>query len=687
MATLAEAQALVVKHYQAGDFRQAEMVCRQILQAQPSNTDTLHMLGVIALAAGRPDVSEQYIRQSLAIVPTNALYHCNLGMTLIVMDKLDGAYAAYERAAQLDPQSAAAHAGLASVLRLRGDIAQAQSHLTTALRINPNLADSWMLQGHLFQMQGRLEEAATHFRHAIRLDPRHNQAINNLACTLQLLGRKSEALETYRQALALAPHSPEAHSNIAVVLQEQGKLDEAETHLRNAIRLRPKMINAMDNLGGVMQSQGRLSEALACFREVQALAPQNSSAASNLLLCMNYVPTSDPAPLVAEHVRWGQRFGQAANPGPAPDHDRTPNRRLRVGYVSPDLRDHAIAYFLEPLLKHHHRDQVEIFCYAEVSAPDAVTERLKQLASGWRSSVGLGDAAMADLIRSDKIDILVDLAGHTSGHRLKVFAHKPAPVQATWLGYPNTTGVAAIDYRLTDAIADPPGEASGYTEELFRLPRAFCCFRSPSGVPEVSALPAERTGFITFGSLHTLPRLNQQVLETWCAILRALPTARLLILRHTLSGNVRNQLQQFFTSQGIAADRVDLLSRMQNPGGFLSAYHRIDISLDTFPWSGHTTSCQSLWMGVPVITLRGNRFAGRMVSSVLHHIGLPHLIAETREHYVELAVKLAADIPSLARLRAGLRQQMAASALCDGDGFARDVEDAYRQMWVRWCGR
>ena len=254
-------------------------------------------------------------------------------------------------------------------------------------------------------------------------------------------------------------------------------------------------------------------------------------------------------------------------------------------------------------------------------------------------------------------------------------------MQVTYLGYPNTTGLKTIGYRLTDAIADPPGEPPAHTEELFRLPRAFCCYVPSASDPPVGPLPAEKSGFVTFGSLHTLPRLNRGVLDTWCEVLRAMPSARLLVFRHTLRGKVRDELFRYLTSQGIAGDRIDLRHAVRGPGGYAGVWHDVDILLDTFPWSGHTTACQSLWMGVPAITLRGDRFAGRMVASVLHHIGLPNLIAETREQYVELALKLAGDIPALARLRAGLRQQMSRSTLCDAAGFTRDLELSYRQMW------
>jgi predicted O-linked N-acetylglucosamine transferase (SPINDLY family) len=290
------------------------------------------------------------------------------------------------------------------------------------------------------------------------------------------------------------------------------------------------------------------------------------------------------------------------------------------------------------------------------------------------------------MIRADGIDILVDLAGHTAKSRVRVFAHKPAPVQVTYLGYPSTTGLTTVDYRLTDAIADPPGEESTYTEDLFRLPAGFCCFTPPPAAPDPNALPAPKVGYVTFASLHALHRLNPAVLDLWCSLLRALPAAHLLVFRHTLQGQTKENLRRQLTDRGIEPNRIDLRQGPAKDGGrYLDVYHDVDIALDTFPWSGHTTSCEALWMGVPVITLRGKRHAGRMVSSVLTQLGLQDLIAETPEQYLEIAVKLANDLDHLATLRTGLRERMKNSPLCDCKGFTRSLEVAYRQMWRKWC--
>jgi predicted O-linked N-acetylglucosamine transferase (SPINDLY family) len=318
-----------------------------------------------------------------------------------------------------------------------------------------------------------------------------------------------------------------------------------------------------------------------------------------------------------------------------------------------------------------------------------MTARLKNLSRDWRSINGMTDLEASDLIKADDIDILVDLAGHTAKSRLRLFAYQPAPIQVTYLGYPYTTGMATMQYRLTDAVADPPDEPASHIEELWRLPGGFCCYAPPPKSPDVGPSPAQQKGHVTFGSLHALHRLNPGVIDLWSAILRAVPTAHLLIFRHTLQGKMKEGLLKQFTDRGIDPGRIELrhgFSR-DDTSRYLEVYNDVDIALDTFPWSGHTTACEAMWMGVPVITLRGTRHAGRMVASVLTQIGMTDMIAETPEQYLEKAVQVAQDIDALARLRGEMRSRLQNSPLCDGKAFTRNLEAAYREMWNRWCAQ
>ena len=336
------------------------------------------------------------------------------------------------------------------------------------------------------------------------------------------------------------------------------------------------------------------------------------------------------------------------------------------------------------LFAHHDRQQVEIFCYAETTAPDSTTAQFQARADGWRWTAGLDDADVAAQIRSDRIDLLVDLAGHTAGNRLTALAWKPAPVQITYLGYPSTTGLATIDYRLTDAVADPPGEPQCHTEALVRLP-LMSCYQAPDHAPPVSPLPALSSGGITFGSLNNLAKLNPRVIDVWCAVLRAVPSGRLLIFRNTLKGSAQEHLHGQLVEKGISPDRFQLTNTVPSGQSYLSVYDSVDVALDPFPWSGHTTTCEALWMGAPVVTLYGNRYAGRMAACALTALGLTQFIAQSAEDYVAIAADWASRLDRLARLRDELRGRMQASPLCDGKSFTRALEQTYRDLWRRWC--
>ena len=506
-----------------------------------------------------------------------------------------------------------------------------------------------------------------------------------MAQALHQQGMLDEAIASYRRAVELQPNYPDAFNNIGVVLTTQGKLDEAAMYLQQALAADPQHADAHNNLGNVLKEQGRLEEAAYYYDEAVKCRPSFAGAQSNLLVCWNYDPAADPDALFFEHRRWAEVHARAA-PASAHRNDPDPERRLRVGYVSPDFYHHAAAHFLEPIFANHDPRAIEVYCYAADYIPDEVTRRFQAKAHAWRSTVGHSDAEVIAQIHSDQIDILVDLAGHTANNRLGVLAHKPAPVQITYLGYPNTTGLATVDYRLTDVVADPSGEPVRYTEELVRLPLAFC-YAVLEDAPKIVAPPASVRGHVTFGSLHNLAKLNGQVLDLWCALLRAVPTSRLLVFRHTLHGSAHEYFHRHLTQRGIGPERFDLRHAAAGRSNYLDVYTSVDIALDAFPWNGHTTACEALWMGVPVVTLYGNRYAGRMAASALTALGLTELIARSPEQYVDIAARWANDFDRLGRLRTSLREKMRTSPLCDGAAFTRSLEEAYRTVWRRWCSR
>lgn len=648
MLSLSQTLTLALKHHQSGELQQAERLYRQVLEAQPDHADALHLLGLLAHETGNAELALENIGRAIQLLPTGGLFHYSLGLVLGSLGRLAEAEAAYRQAILLSPEHAEACNNLAIV----------------------------------YQKQGNRSAAVPWFEEAIRLRPDYAVAHYNLANALREEGRLAEAVKHYQQALLLKPDLVEAHDALGIALQQQGRVAEAIVQHRQAIRLRPTFADPHNGLGLAFLTQGRVIEALVQFREAIRLNPASHVAQSNLLFCLSHDPATTPADLLAEHRRWASQLG--ISPATSHDNGRSPDRRLRIGYVSPDFRHHAVALSIEPVLAEHNHQQFEIFCYSDVARPDRVTYRLQQYADKWHTIAGWSDEQATDRIRQDRIDILIDLAGHSGGNRLLVFARKPAPVQVTYLGYPQTTGLPAIDYRLTDAIMDPLGESSPGVEEPVRLPRGWYCFAPPADAPCVSPLPALRSGRITFGSLARLSKINAAVIELWSRVLLAIPGARFLLFPHMLPEKAQEDLERSFAGWGIGRERLCLRTE-QAEGSHLKAYDEIDISLDTFPWASGTTSLECLWMGVPLITLRGNRAAGRLGASVLTHVGLPELIAETAEQFVALAVNLAGDLGRLESLRASLRDRMR-QTICDGRAFTRDLEKAYRAMWHKWCG-
>jgi predicted O-linked N-acetylglucosamine transferase (SPINDLY family) len=504
---------------------------------------------------------------------------------------------------------------------------------------------------------------------------------------LQQAGRLDKAIAAYQRAIARAPDDACAHNNLGSALREQGRLDAAIAAFRRAIELDPALAPAHANLGVALADQGKVFQAIASLRRSIALEPHFARAHSSLVYALMFCPGQDSRTLHDESRRWNERFAAPLAPQIRPHSNPpkadTPDRRLRVGYVSPDFREHSQAFFTVPLFAKHDREHFAIHAYADVALPDQVTARLKSCTDVWRDIRGLAPDQVAEIVRQDRIDILVDLTMHMTGEHLEVFARKPAPVQVCWLAYPGTTGLSAIDYRLTDPYLDPPGEdESLFSEQTVRLPRSFWCYDPLTSEPPVNPLPALDRGAITFGSLNNFCKVNEDVLRLWAQVLAATPGSRLLLLAR--EGSHRDETRAFLEREGIAPDRVTFAAPLPR-ARYLELYHQIDLGLDPFPYPGHTTTFDSLWMGVPVVTLAGGTPVGRGGVSILSNLGLPELIARTPEQYQKIAVRLARDRERLAGLRAGLRSRLQGSGLMDAKRFAADFEAALRRMWQTWC--
>jgi predicted O-linked N-acetylglucosamine transferase (SPINDLY family) len=535
---------------------------------------------------------------------------------------------------------------------------------------------------------GQHPEAIASLRRALALAPKSADAHAGIGASLQALGRHAEALDAYALALALEPRFPEAHNNAGNALQALGRFEEAIRRYEQAIAARPGYADALGNLGNALRALGRHAEALARYRQALAAGPGQSQTHSNLLLTLNYMSGIEPAAVFEEHCAWAALHADAlAASAPPHANDRDAERRLRVGYVSPDFCGHSVAWFLERVLPAHDRRQVEVHCFSDVARPDAMTAALKRSADRWHDVVRLDDAGLAGLVRGHGIDVLVDLAGHTAGNRLLAFARKPAPVLASWLGYPNTTGMRAMDYRLTDAVADPDGESDRlHAERLIRLPHGFHCYAPPLACPEPGDLPCLSAGGVTFASFNNYAKLSAPTVSCWAELLAAAPGSRLLLKAPGLAHeSAKADARRRFAEHGIEPSRIEIPDPAATPQEHLAHYRRADIALDPFPYNGTTTTCEALWMGVPVVSLRGTVHAARVGASLLERVGLGELVASDARSYVRIALGLATDRDRLARLRSGLRERVARSPLADGAAFARNLEDAYRDAWRAWC--
>lgn len=583
------------------------------------------------------------------------------------------------------PGHANAAGNLAALLCASGRSADAAAVLAGALRAAPEEAGLRASLAALVAESGEPDRARAIAEGALALRPDLPEAWFNLGNGLRSRGDRAGAERAYRRATQVRPDLAGAWSNLGDMRAEAGALAEAVVCYRTALRHRPDLPQPRVNLGEALKAQGLAQEAATLLQDGLALHPDLPLLHANLLLALHYLPTVPPAVLARAHTHWNRRHAAALRPAlPIHANARDPARRLRVGYVSPDFCNHACASFILPLFGAHDRRAVEVVAYALSDRRDAVTERLERRADLWRTLVGDDDAQAAARIRADRVDVLVDLAGHTAGSRPLIFARAPAPIQVAWLGYPDTTGMPAIGYRLTDAVADPPGTSDRWhSERLVRLPGGFLCFE-----PLADAEPGPARGAaepLVFGSFNNLAKVTPQVVALWARLLRAVPGARLCLKSAALAdAGTRERYRGLFVRAGVGAERLILAGQIAAPEEHLRAYHRIDVALDPFPYNGTTTTCEALWMGVPVVTLAGTHHVARVGASLLAACGLPDLVAGSEEDYLRIAAALAADPARRAMLRAGLRARMRAAPLGDPARFAAGVENAYRTLWGDW---
>jgi predicted O-linked N-acetylglucosamine transferase (SPINDLY family) len=537
------------------------------------------------------------------------------------------------------------------------------------------------------QQAGNVQQAEHIYGEILKADPGYFHALNNLGIILVDKGELDTAIVHFEKAIQLNPEFTVAYYNLGSTFLKKYQSYNAVKYFEKALHLNPNFPEVYVSLGNILKGQGKIREAENCFRHALQIKPDFITAYEALLLCMNYDADLKPQDILNEHVRFTKQFAEPLYKPPYPTYELSANRRLRIGYVSPDFRTHSVSYFIEPVLIAHNRERFEIFCYSNVAFPDEVTQRIQRHVDQWRSIVGKSDETAAELIHSDNIDILIDLAGYTVHNRILIFAHKPAPLQMNWIGYPATTGLTTMDYKIVDSYTDPPGMTEQfYTEKLIRLPESYLCYLPHKDCPDVLELPSIKAGHITFGSFNNLAKTSETVIEVWSKILKLVPNSHLIMKTFSLSdAMIRHYVMDKFKQKGINIDNISLLPIDLSPKSHLSKYNSVDIGLDTFPYNGTTTTCEALWMGVPVITLAGTNHASRVGVSLLSNVGLTELIARTQEEYIEIAVKLARNIERLRSLQESLRDRMAQSPLTNAGRFTAHLEKCYRDIWIQWC--
>ncbi len=672
--------------HRAGNLDQAEPLYRQILAREPHNPDALQFLGLLLDHRGRHESAVQLIQQAIAISPTIAHYHNNLGEALRKCSRSHEAAAAFRQALSLRPDNPVSWYNLGLVLAELKQFAEAVDAYHQAILHHRNFAEAYNNLAIALVALDRTDQAIAAYKTAIEVAPTAPFSYINLAMLLARLRRYDEAIPLGEKATQLNPTHAETHYNLGILFFERGRIADAIACFGKTIELDPRHALAHNNAGNLFREIGEPDRALDFIRRSLAIH-FDPSLYINLVSTLYHSPESPPALVRQEHERWTELTTAALTPYSTWANDRTADRRLRIGYVSPDFREHSVAYFLEPILANHDPRHVEVFCYSDVKEPDNLTTRLKSLAHTWRDVTALSHEQLAERIRTDAIDLLIDLAGQTTGSRLAAFALRPAPIQITYLGYPNTTGVKQIDYKITDRHADPPETTETfYTERLLRLPETFLCYRIPRTLPDISPLPALKTSSITFACFNPISKINPQVAALWSRILAEVPNSRLLIKSHVLHDpTTRELIARRLAGNGIPQDRLELQGRTKTHEEHIALYNQVDIALDPFPYNGTTTTCEALAMGVPVVTLAGISHISRVGVSLLTNIGLSHLIAESADDYIRIAKNLATNLPDLAKLRSTLRDRLQRSPLCDEPRFTRDLEAAYRTVWTTWA--
>ncbi|CAL9114534.1 unnamed protein product [Musa textilis] len=654
-------------------------------------------LGVVYSEMMQYDLALSCYEKAVVERPLYAEAYCNMGVIYKNRGDLEAAIACYERCLTVSPNfeiaknnMAIALTDLGTKVKLEGDINQGVAYYKKALYYNWHYADAMYNLGVAYGEMLKFDMAIVFYELALHFNPHCAEACNNLGVIYKDRDNLDKAVECYQMALSIKPNFSQSLNNLGVVFTVQGKMDAAASMIEKAIIANPTYAEAYNNLGVLYRDVGNISLAIEAYERCLQIDPDSRNAGQNRLLAMNYIDEGLDDKLFEAHREWGRRFMNLYPQYTSWDNPKDMERPLVVGYVSPDYFTHSVSYFIEAPFSHHNYANYKVVVYSAVVKADAKTLKFKDrvLKKGglWRDIYGVDERKVASMVRDDKIDILVELTGHTANNKLGMMACRPAPVQVTWIGYPNTTGLPTIDYRMTDGLVDPPNTRQKHVEELVRLPECFLCYTPSPEAGPVSPTPALSNGFITFGSFNNLAKITPNVLRVWATILCAVPNSRLVVkCKPFCCDSVRQRFLSTLEQMGLESLRVDLLPLILFNHDHMQAYSLMDISLDTFPYAGTTTTCESLYMGVPCVTMAGSVHAHNVGVSLLTKVGLGRLVAKTEEEYVKLALQLASDVSALGELRMTLRELMSKSPVCDGAKFTHGLESTYRNMWHRYC--
>jgi protein O-GlcNAc transferase len=671
------------QHHEQGRDEQARELCHQVLQLAADDCAALSLLGKLDLKAGRLEQAAGWLQRAVQLRPSSCVDLCNLGVVYFRQRSLDRAAEALERALEVDVNHVDAIWNLGLVQLDRGDTETGLMLLTRAAELRPESQGFQLTLGNVFLAAQRFEPAVAHFRQALALEPSNIELSYRVLATLVRSERLVEAEELARWLANAQPERADSHIALGRVLSKQRKFSQAIAAFHEALVLEPQSTAVTTPLVEALAALGRVDETIVELERAIAIDPTLAKEHSTLVFQTAFSSRYDAQRQLAAARRWSDcHAAPLIGKRQAHSHDRSPERRLRIGYVSPDFRRHVQRLFTMPVLAHHDHAACEIVCYSSVKVPDQYTQRLKVLSDEWHDVARLSDGELAQKIRDDRIDVLIDLTMHMAHNRLKVFAEKPAPVQIAWLAYPGTTGVDGMDYRVTDPFLDPPGAPLPYSENSLWLPRTFWCYGPDSDERIVGALPQHRAGHVTFGCLNNFMKVSRATLELWARVLSANPSSRLLMMapQDWAQDFARHILQE----NAVDPERVAFVD-FQSRDDYLQTYNRIDIALDTLPYSGHTTSLDAYWMGVPVVTLVGETVVGRAGLSFASNLELHDWVAHDPEQLVQIATRFAREPSHLSELRAGLRQRLQRSPLMDAARFTRDLEAAYREAWRRFC--